>query len=226
MLAEVKKCADSGDIKGLRYIFVDCLDVDPTFEKYKADYDYCKNIPGMFDAHQELNLLTDNEALWNQEYWDQLKMDLMKNFSEKRFSHMITVAKVVYANKISRLMSERNEKKASIEAQIESLIPRPQSETEKVEKAITPMIIKEDASAIKSSISEEEQRIADMRKEIEENNRRVEAKQREEQERLVARRNALQNQNVESGDSSSKKWLGIGIVVAIIIVVLIIWALQ
>ena len=52
MLAEVKKCADRRDIKGLRYIFVDCLDVDPTFEKYKVDYEYCKKIPGMFDAHQ------------------------------------------------------------------------------------------------------------------------------------------------------------------------------
>lgn len=33
MLAEVRKCADNHDIKGLRYIFVDALDVDPTFDK-------------------------------------------------------------------------------------------------------------------------------------------------------------------------------------------------
>ena len=224
MLAEVKKCADSGDIIGLRYIFVDSLDVDPTFEKYKADYDYCKTLLGMFDDHKELNLLTDNKTLWNQKYWDQLKIDLMKNFSEKRFSHMITVAKVVYADKIARLISERNEKKATIETQIESVISKPQSETKKVEKAVIPIVINEDTSATISSISAEEQRIAKRRKELEENNRRVEAKQREDQERVVARRNALQND--ESGDSSSKKWLGIGIVVAIIIVVLIIWALH
>ena len=67
MLAEVKKCADRRDIKGLRYIFVDCLDVDPTFEKYKVDYEYCKKIPGMFDAHQELNELVENEKLWDKD---------------------------------------------------------------------------------------------------------------------------------------------------------------
>ena len=44
MLTEVKKCIESNDIKGLHYIFVDSLDVDPTFEKYKSDYEYCKKI--------------------------------------------------------------------------------------------------------------------------------------------------------------------------------------
>ena len=57
MLSGVKKCAESGDIKGLHYIFVDCLDVDPTFEKYKSDYDYCKNISGFLEPYQELTSL-------------------------------------------------------------------------------------------------------------------------------------------------------------------------
>lgn len=33
---EVKKCADNGDIRGLRYIFHSCLDVDPTFKGMKG----------------------------------------------------------------------------------------------------------------------------------------------------------------------------------------------
>ena len=44
---------------------------------------------------------------WNEKYWVQIKMDLMKNFSEKRFSHMREVAKVIYAEKIKRLEQER-----------------------------------------------------------------------------------------------------------------------
>lgn len=36
MLTEVKKCIESNDIKGLHYIFVDSLDVDPTFENIKV----------------------------------------------------------------------------------------------------------------------------------------------------------------------------------------------
>jgi hypothetical protein len=47
MIAGVKKCIDAGDIKGLRYIFLDSLDVDPTFEKYKDDYAVCKKIEGI-----------------------------------------------------------------------------------------------------------------------------------------------------------------------------------
>ena len=29
MIAGIKKCIDEGDIKGLRYIFLDSLDIDP-----------------------------------------------------------------------------------------------------------------------------------------------------------------------------------------------------
>ena len=54
MFAEVKKCADNHDIKGLHYIFVDSLDVDPTFDKYREDYTYCKEIVGFFDNHVEM----------------------------------------------------------------------------------------------------------------------------------------------------------------------------
>ena len=51
---EVKKCVESKDIKGLRYIFVDCLDVDPTFEKYSEDYEYSKKVVGLFEEYKEL----------------------------------------------------------------------------------------------------------------------------------------------------------------------------
>jgi len=107
MLLEIKKCADSNDIKGLRYIFVDCLDVDPTFEKYKEDYEYCKQIPGFFEDYTEITTLTDNQSMWDKRYWEVLKTELLKNFSEKRFQHMIKVAKVVYAEKVDKLTKER-----------------------------------------------------------------------------------------------------------------------
>ena len=45
MNTEIKKYADSGDIKSLKYIFVDSLDVDPTFVRYEEEYNYCKSIP-------------------------------------------------------------------------------------------------------------------------------------------------------------------------------------
>lgn len=218
MRAEVKKCADSGDIKRLRYIFADSLDVDPTFEKYKSDYEACKNIQGLFDEHQELNNLVDNKALWNQKYWVQLKLDLMKNFSEKRFTHMINVAKVVYADKVSRLIYERSKKDVSVEEKIEDVIP--QHQEERVVEDISP--------AIPSELADN-QRIIEKRKEIEEHNRRVEEEQRKQRERINARRDreALREQNEVQEHYVPKKWMGIAlIIVAIIIAVLIILTLR
>ena len=106
MLAEVKKCIESKDIKGLHYIFVDSLDVDPTFEKYNEDYEYCKGINGFLEPHVDITPFSSSEK-WNEKYWVQIKMDLMKNFSEKRFSHMREVVKVIYSEKIKRLELER-----------------------------------------------------------------------------------------------------------------------
>lgn len=99
MHTEVQNCINKKDIKGLRYIFIDCLDVDPTFEKYKEDYIVCKNQMGFFEPYKELSMLTLDTTKWNMQYWERLKLDLEKNFSAKRFEHMINVAKVVYAEK-------------------------------------------------------------------------------------------------------------------------------
>lgn len=107
MHEDVKRYADSNDIKGLRYIFVDCLDVDPTFEEYAEDFEYCKNKAGLFEPHRELAPMTENQKLWNDRYWVQLKTDLLKNFSRERFGHMRQVAQVVYADKIVRVTAER-----------------------------------------------------------------------------------------------------------------------
>lgn len=107
MNTEIKKFADSGDIKSLKYIFVDSLDVDPTFVRYEEEYNYCKSIPGLFEPYVELTPLSENKANWTEEYWTHLKMDLIKNFSDKRMSHMRDVAQVFLADKVQRILAER-----------------------------------------------------------------------------------------------------------------------
>ena len=108
MHAEVKRLADSGDIKGLRYVFVDALDVDPTFMRYQEDYDYCRS-KGLLEPHQELTPLTQDQTQWTKDYWAHLKVDLLKNLSEKRLMHMKRVAQVLKADKIQRLTEERRQ---------------------------------------------------------------------------------------------------------------------
>ena len=107
MNTEIKKYADSGDIKSLKYIFVDSLDVDPTFVRYEEEYNYCKSIPGLLESHVELTPFKTNKADWNEEYWTSLKMDLVKNFSDRRMSHMREVAQVFLADKVQRILAER-----------------------------------------------------------------------------------------------------------------------
>jgi len=212
VLTEIKKCANNGDIKGLRYIFIDCLDVDPTFEKYRSAYKYCKNIKGLFEDYQDLNGLITDQNKWNQQYWEQLKLDLTNNFSEKRFEHMIKVAKVVYANKISRLLNERSMKNVTVEEQNVT-----------VEEQIDGVSNKELIDVISS---EDKKRIAEERRKIEENNKKAEAEKRAEEKRIAAKKEELERRNNLQEFSSSKKWLGIVLIVAIIIVVLMIIVLQ
>ena len=93
---EVKRLADSNDVVGLRYVFVDALDADPTFEFYQEDYDYCRS-KGLLEPHQELTPLTQDQTQWTKDYWAHLKVDLLKNLSEKRLMHMKQVAQVLKA---------------------------------------------------------------------------------------------------------------------------------
>lgn len=105
----VKNLVDKGDRKGIKYIFVDALDVDPTFVRYEDDYQYCKS-KGFLDPHEELTPFTSDKSKWDEDYWTKLKMDLLKNFSDKRMQHMKEVAKVFLAEKVDRILKERKAK--------------------------------------------------------------------------------------------------------------------
>lgn len=197
MLSGVKICAESGDIKGLHYIFVDCLDVDPTFEKYKSDYDYCKNISGFLEPYQELTPFTFDKNNWNMEYWQHLKTDLTKNFSDKRFQHMIQVASVVNADKIARLIKERNA-----------------ANTPNIQQVNKPNVIHErmqnNTVMPQSSASTYDQsQILEAQRRLEEENRAAEMAIQEQEKR---RREAMAACTKEEADASKK---AIGVVAAV-----------
>lgn len=108
----VKTCVEEHDIKRLKYIFGDCLDVDPLFTEYKDDYEYCINAPGLglVEPYIELTPLRDDKSSWDIPYWNSIKRDLIKNFSQKRFQHMREVSKVVNANEIKKLSDLQRER--------------------------------------------------------------------------------------------------------------------
>ena len=191
MLPEINKCIENKDIKGLRYIFIDSLDVDPTFEKYRKDYETCKNVEGLFEPY--------NEKKWTFEYWEQLKNDLMHNFSQKRFEHMQAVAKVVYSDKVERLLHDRkmrDEQRENVTIQQETTGVRKLSEKELQEK-----------------------RLAQKRKELELHNQKVEKEQKAQRERIEAekKRNAIKERQA---GTVSKKAVGIVLIIVVAIVVI------
>lgn len=224
MLAEVRKCADNHDIKGLRYIFVDALDVDPTFDTYREDYEYCKTIPGMFDEHVNVSPIVSDKSRWTAKYWEQLKLDLMKNFSEKRFEHMRSIAQVVYADKVSRLRTDR-------EKDVSASIPKSVSKQHEIKNSVeaSKKIYIEDNDNFMRIPAEpkdttdnptvlQQQQIAAKQKAPEAENRKIEAD----------RRAGANKQNIRGGGSESKKALGIALAVitVAVVVVLIIVVLQ
>lgn len=223
MLAEVRKCAENNDIKGLRYIFLDSLDVDPTFEKYREDYEYCRNMEGFFDVYRDLTELFEDNSRWTLAYWEQLKMDLMKNFSEKRFNHMIRVAQVIYAEKIVRLVREREEKQEVKEKVNQNVGFVPQKHV--VVDNMKPIGTVAEGTGAISNAELQQQRIEEKRKALEEESRRIEARQRAQRERIEeAKRAEDLKKNVQVGGGGLKKVWGIAFIVAIVVVVILVVA--
>ncbi len=238
MLTEVKRCADSKDIKGLRYIFADCLDVDPTFAKYESDYEYCKGIPGMFDSYTEMTALTMDESEWDTQYWDNLKADLMKNFAARRFEHMVKVARVVYADKVARLLDEREiqerriaEKQRELERHNQKVTLEQTEQKKRVEEARRAEAEKQNRRTDGEGSPQEiqEKRIAEKQRELERHNQKVTLEQMEQKKRVEeARRANAEKQNRRMDGEGSKKGKGIGLIIvaAVLFIILIIVVLK
>ena len=218
---EVKKCADNGDIRGLRYIFHSCLDVDPTFKGYERAYEDYKNTPGLFVDHTNENLMKLKEnnvdGSWNLEYWNQLKKDLLENFSQKRFEHMREVAKVVYKDKICRIEEKRHQPDKTNVTTVEE-----KKQNEGSMGAALKFNEHSEAQRLINEQIERERRDKERKqKELEENNARVE---KEEQQKEAERRKRMQSYNDEiqgSGGGERKKVMGV--VLAIVAVMIIVF---
>ena len=201
---QIKKYADARDLKSLKYIFVDALDVDPTFVRYEEEYSYCKAIPGLLEPHMELTPFVQDKTRWNESYWTSLKTDLVKNFSDRRMMHMREVAQVFLAEKMQRILAERNAAVVPPVTGAPSVIKE-----DKLEVVATPATKTPDISR-----SEQEKRDLDeAKRKLEEENRRTEAERQAKARQLEQQRKLHQEQaqSVPTGGSSKKK---IGIAVA------------
>lgn len=211
---EIKKYADSGDIKSLKYIFVDSLDVDPTFARYEEEYNYCKSIPGLLEPHIELTPFSENKADWNEEYWTRLKMDLVKNFSDRRMSHMRDVAQVFLADKIKRILAERAANAVQTKA-----VPKVETiQAEKVDRSISQSVTVFKKTSISKAELQEREKEEEMRK-IAAENEEIDKKIAAQRAARIEQQRRIQTQSPNE-DGLPKKVIGIAIAAIIVAVVL------
>lgn len=219
MHSDVKLYADKRDMKELKYIFVDCLDVDPTFENFREDFEYCKRIPGLLEEHIELTPVRKRESDWNIEYWNALKIDLLKNFSRERFQHMVEVAQVVHADKIRRIEEERRQRNRNV------LAPEP------TQSAVLKVVGRDEykPSAKKPSEIQSEKVEEARRKLASENKKAEEERARQEKQRLEEERVKREKQSritgeakPQAGENEIKKVMGVALAIIIVIAIIVV----
>lgn len=213
---DVKKYADLGDIQRLKYIFVDSLDVDPTFEEYKEDYEYAKKVPGLIEQNQELTPMTKDQSRWNDNYWIALKKDLIENFSAERFEHMQNVAKVIYADKIKRLEAER--KKNSEASKEKNPVPSDRFDNTASQSQIMQKPIQHES--VQKPIMSQEPVTTNGKEEIdpEENQKKRLAEHKEE----LAEQYAKDEEKIKKEEENTKKGVGIAVILLAIVLLIII----
>lgn len=208
MLKEINRCIENNDMIGLRYIFLDCLDVDPTFEKYKEGYDKVKTIDGFFEDYVEIHPLVDEKEKWNEDYWIQLKNDLRENFSEKRFMHMRKVAKVYFSDKISKLEMQRaNEKIKKVEDKIC-----------REEKKDSSKLTKDSSKPKEDGLSAKERQDKWIEERKEEEKEKYEAKTRQIQKEEQKRKGKVDKREQPKKDKEIALVLGIAVMIIIAII--------
>ncbi len=220
----VKSYVDSDDLKSLKYVFVGCLDADPTFEDYKEDFEYCRNLPGLIETHVDLTPFCEDLKEWDEDYWIALKKDLLKNFSVERLEHMQKVARVFYKEKIRKIQDERRiqicQKKEDMGVPIVKLqedhLQNPMEPTEESQQEFLL-----DSKNVISKSKREQRELEEARKQLEHDNQQIEKirKQAEQQ------RNREKDNGNTSANITGKKVIGAVLIVVsiILLIMLILW---
>lgn len=211
----IKECIDRHDVKGLKYIFSDALEADPTFENYEEAFVDCKS-KGLLEEHVELTPLTEDRSRWTEEYWVQLKLDLVKNFSERRMNHMREVAQVVLSDKFKRICNERAQRR---EASPESLLREPERHTEHLEKRPSVEKPKQPNPAPGSKQRAEKERLERRRRELAEENRKEEEER--QRKKRVSQEATTRKEYSAQDETDPKKALGIVAAVAAVAIIVL-----
>lgn len=94
------------DFLSLRRYFYNGFDLDPTFDTYQSDFEYCKE-RGFVESHKGLTPFVYDQSLWTKDYYDKIHGDLLRNLSSYRVKHLKRVARFVFKTKIEKIEARR-----------------------------------------------------------------------------------------------------------------------
>lgn len=220
---ETKKLVDKRDFRALKYLFVDALDVDPTFARFEEDYRYCRQfVPELWEPYQELTPLRSDPKEWDEDYWVRLKVDLAKNFSDERLAHMRKVAMVVLAEKVRRIQAERAARETTANSTPQTAVPvaaeKPSAGTPQDVSDKKPQMTAEPEL---SKAEKEQRRLKEKERQLAEENRK-----HEEACAAAARKREAEKERLrqEREKTSSKKgiWIVVAAVAVAVVIVLLI----
>jgi len=88
----INNAISEGDIKSIRLMMKNSLLVDPSFAEFDEMSRLAGNVRGLYDAHDGRELSQDKYA-WNDDYMNNLMVQVVDNFSHERLDHLKEVVR-------------------------------------------------------------------------------------------------------------------------------------
>jgi len=118
---DFKKTVSEGDVRLVQIILKDSLIIDPTFREFNEMFEYSKNrMPGLL-AEFDNGKLDYSEINWSKDYINELKVELMDNFSNKRIEHLKKICAYIYRDRIQNINSSHKKTAQSSEQSIKPI---------------------------------------------------------------------------------------------------------
>jgi hypothetical protein len=89
---DINSAISKGDIRSIRLMMKNSLLVDHSFAEFDEMTRIAGNFPGLYDEHDGRELNSDKTA-WNEDYMDNLMVQVVGNFSHERLDHLKKVVR-------------------------------------------------------------------------------------------------------------------------------------
>jgi len=96
---DFKNTVSEGDVRLVQIILKDSLIIDPTFREFNEMFEYSKSRMPDLLVEFDNGKLDYSEINWSKDYINELKVELMDNFSNKRIEHLKKICAYIYQDR-------------------------------------------------------------------------------------------------------------------------------